>query len=368
MGLVADIRFQRASYLPVSLNLKPFILLLCACLMGCGYEPEIREYTVPRKKKAAASAQTSVAQRLLAAIVPKDQGAWGLKVLGEPAVIKPIEEEFHKLIETMTFAADGNPIWKLPGSWRQAPGDNFNFAVIYPTTENQPRITISKLSVPDPLTEAAWRDFVLQNVNRWRGQVQLPLQQQFEQILGALQPVTALSQPPLVAYYLALEGTSPGGNRPFSMAGKQKIGEAASPPAKVNYQVPQGWQDQSQPGGMRMASFKIEVDGKSADISIIAAGGNEPDNIARWQKQLVPNAEDARVRSVMDSAQPITVNEIPSKIYFMTNDSLDAKEAILGAIVPWHTTNSLFVKLTGPASIAEANRKQFEELVTSLKW
>ncbi len=345
-------------------------LLVLICLfsvIGCGFEPEIRQYSIPRKKKATANQPSSSPQLLLAAILPKDKDAWGLKLMGAPEIIQPLEEPFRKMLSEMTFDTAGSPKWKLPEGWRQGQGDQFTFASIFPTSEDVPRITISKLAAPDDLTESTWREYVAMNVNRWRGQLNLAAQP-FEEMQAYLQPLDALAQPPLGAYFLTLNGNSSGAGRGPAMMSMQRKGEDTRPPSKVDYKLPDGWTDATSPGEMRMASFKIHADNGPADVSVMAVGGDERSNVERWQQQLTPEVAQGRVKEVLDKAQQIVVNEIPSKVYYLTDDAAENKEAILAAIIPWQATNSLFVKLKGPASIAEANRQKFLDLVSSLKW
>lgn len=145
-----------------------------------------------------------------------------------------------------------------------------------------------------------------------------------------------------------------------------KMQEAASAPAqspKIQVIAPQDWKV-SQGSSMRVASFAVKGEGgTTADVSVIPLPGNSGsvlDNVNRWrgQVQLPPlaTADDPALGvEMIGTAGKLIVTHIVS-----VEPLLDGKKsAILGAIleakgVTW------FFKMTGEASLVEANREKFE--------
>lgn len=357
------------------LQINVCILSCLVAFAGCRSEPEIRQYKVARKSQTGVDSRVDVAaspERTVAAIIPQPKQAWFVKLKGEHGRVSLLTELVKSFVESITFGADGQPSWKLPDGWRQKAGDGFVFASIFPAGDDSLKITVSQLPLPPgELTTELWHGYVEQNVNRWRGQLNLP-DDTWGKMIAYIQTIDKKSLGSADAFFVVLDGTSSGDAMAppmfgAGMRGPRRFDNQIPETPKLSYKVPQGWKE-SQASMMRIASFLVEQGGKSADISISTAGGDIRDNVDRWQRQLIPNAPDDRVKQVIESAQEVSVNNVASQVYYLTNDSSEEKKAILAAIIPWQPANSLFVKLSGPASIAEANRQQFIELLSTLKW
>ncbi len=113
---------------------------------------------------------------MLAAIVPRDT-PWTLKFTAQPEKVEQYRKDFRQLTESLSFGPDGTPTWQLPPAWSEEAGANeFVYRAFKPSADSQVRVTLSQLSFPfDPkeLDQKRWQDYVVQNVNRWRGQLQL---------------------------------------------------------------------------------------------------------------------------------------------------------------------------------------------------
>ncbi|MFQ5731465.1 MAG: hypothetical protein ACE5KM_05880 [Planctomycetaceae bacterium] len=161
--------------------------IICVSLpAGCGdVDDGIREYTVP-KEQAPGDAGHEVKprkQRLLGAIIPEGKKMWFFKLKGPIGDVNAvITKQFLGFIETVRFK-DGKPAWSVPKPWRQLPdNDRRNqpasrfsfprFATLLVDPDNEKlELTITSLENPGNVDET---EFILLNVNRWRGQVGLP--------------------------------------------------------------------------------------------------------------------------------------------------------------------------------------------------
>lgn len=179
--------------------LIPSLVLVSACAEPI--EP-IETYNIPKEDTVfdANHTKTAAAQRrrfkkLMQPRVPKKARMLGLIVIDEAnengwffKLLGPIDEvrattvangkaPFFQLIDSIKFV-DGKPTWKVPAGWKQLPDDDPRnttprfprFATILTGADDDAaEFTVSKLGFKDFQVD----DYVLFNVNRWRGQVGL---------------------------------------------------------------------------------------------------------------------------------------------------------------------------------------------------
>ena len=173
--------------------LPPYALLALATLAfnGCQKAEEIRHYEVtlseprtPPKPAKLPDAESSLPeghppidkagsataeQTMLAALVPVGQEGWTFKVTGPVEALDKFAETFEKFVQGVTFSGE-KPQWKLPDGWTEkAGGGQFRYATIRATTDDKdaPPLAIAVSQV------ALTPDYLLANVNRWRGQMSL---------------------------------------------------------------------------------------------------------------------------------------------------------------------------------------------------
>jgi hypothetical protein len=164
------------------------VALCCFAAAGCSDKPPIKSYTVKKPEPLEAMANPHDAglpktlpgeeappsgpptDRTLAVIVPTTPQGWFFKLTGPEAAVAALETKFNDFLSTVKFE-NGEPTWKLPDGWQQQPGNAFRFATIVIPGEAKPlELTVSGL----PNSGDDNVNYVLANVNRWRGQLQLP--------------------------------------------------------------------------------------------------------------------------------------------------------------------------------------------------
>jgi hypothetical protein len=160
-----------------SRSVYPIAAILAAsllCALGCGKTEQIQTYTVPKEPKVTAVADSTDARpgeltdRMLAAILPSGEQAWFFKAVGPISDIDKHEKEINDFFSNLTLAADGHANWKLPAGWKEEAGNQMRVATIVIPADKRLELTVNTASWPG--TEES----MLANVNRWRGQLQLP--------------------------------------------------------------------------------------------------------------------------------------------------------------------------------------------------
>jgi hypothetical protein len=164
-------------------------LALAACglvFAGCQPELQIHSYQIPKevassKPPVSAMDGAAVAEppansppgRMLAAIVLWPGQAWFFKMSGPLAAVTAHAEEFEKFIPSLRFEPDAPPEWQTPAGWSQDPAGGTRFATLKSPPES-PAVEITVTMLPFGAVEGADNDYLLFNINRWRGQLQAP--------------------------------------------------------------------------------------------------------------------------------------------------------------------------------------------------
>ena len=138
---------------------------------------------------------------------------------------------------------------------------------------------------------------------------------------------------------------------------------------KLKYTLPDGWKEKNLTQ-MRVASFGIAENGKTADVSVIPLGGmagGDLANVNRWRKdvgqEVIANDDDLNKLS-----EPTTVGSQPAKLFDLsgTNPGTGDEEGIVAAIL--HTdTAAWFFKMTGDADLVKKNKPAFIAFLKSVE-
>ncbi len=352
-------------------------LLIASCLFfmaGCGETEGIRSYTVKRSEPAT---KPRAASRMLAAIIPRGQEAWFFKLTGPDTATASQAEAFTQLIKSLRFSAgpSGEPQWALPPGWTQQPGNAMRFATLEIDADGESlECSVSKLS----RTEQPLEDYLLANINRWRGQLHLA------SIAAADLPqqttTVTLGDDSLQATLINIVGESTTGGMgaaPFAGGGARApfAGTGASPrtsaaPVKLSFRTPTGWTPgelEISRGGVvvrRDAVFEVKDGDKRVEITVTklpAAGGAMLPNINRWRGQI--GLEAISAEQFDKEKKQIEVAGTPADyVQFSGSD-----QAIFGVIAE---RNGLawFVKLQGQSDLAGRERQNFEDFVRSIRF
>lgn len=339
---------------------------LVACLGGCREEEGIRHYTVPKQSAIdrlansgdeSGSKEAVGRQRMLAAIVLRPSQGWFFKLMGPEDTVNKQTEGFSGFLKSLHFADDGTPQWSLPEGWRQQPGNQFRYATL---TIGDAGLEVSVSSLPRGESDAS--EYVLNNVNRWRGQLGLadlsPDELQRETTQAELNGDTA------TLVDLVGEAKDDAMMRaPFASRGlaapRAATGDGETP--RLKYEVPTGWR-QEPASGFRKASFRLAEGDLSGEVLVtdldLAAGDLLP-NVNRWRGQI--GLEPTTEREMEQRVEPIDVGTNHGDYIEMLGDT----KATIAVIVK-AAGRAWFIKLTGDRGLVERQRDHFKSFVHSL--
>jgi hypothetical protein len=300
--------------------------------------------------------------------------------------------------------------WTTPKEWQEQPLTEMRQGSFLVTSDKGAKVDISVSGFPGDTGGD------LANVNRWRGQINLPLLDDAG-LEGTAQKIEMGGEP---ASQFELEEKPDhsgrkifavilhhgGGTWFFKMMGDSALvtaqqatfadflesvrfaADAApgaqpqdnaqppflSPPAvegKLKWTLPPGWQEQPA-GGMRVGSFLVTEGKGKADISVVTLSGEAGGvlaNINRWRKQLL--LSETTETGLPSLATNVDSDGTPALIVDMVSDvplpDTKIRTRILGAIIE-RGGNTWFVKMTGEDSLVKKHKAGFLDFVKSLKF
>ena len=361
------LNFRRATW--------PVLMLLAA---GCGSQEPIRSYTVtkpevidPSLASAAAVAEPQP-QQILGAIVLLEDAGWFFKLTGDPAQVEPKRSDFLTFVKAVRFSAAGEPTWDVPGGWKELPGDQFRFATLQIPADPKPlELAVSLLP-----KKVADNEFVLVNVNRWRGQVGLdPTDQDELAKASETFPVDGHD-----TKFVSLVGESAGGGMggapfaPFASGAAAAPGSAPNVPARpkasssagdagsLAFDTPEGWTT-AQSNGLSHAAFLVADGEKKVEITVtpLALGsGTLLENVNRWRGQV-------KLERTNDAELAKSVKKVET--FGTTGDYVElvGPGGTLLGVVATVGDQIWYAKLIGDPELAQRENARFQAFVKSLK-
>ena len=121
------------------------------------------------ESKPETSPVATPTDRLLGAVVPHGAQTWYFKMVGPMDAVASQGAAFRSLIESLRFENEpGPPQWTLPESWQEKPKSGERMATLSVDAGGK-TLEISVI----PLATDSAPNSLLDNINRWRGQMQL---------------------------------------------------------------------------------------------------------------------------------------------------------------------------------------------------
>ncbi len=166
----------------------PACLILLALVaqlpLGCRPKDQVRSYTVPKETPGAAAPPAGAGSmlaggpnamaaipdggRMIAAMLRGDRQAWFFKAVAPPEQMDAAADSILAFLRSVQFdEAEGRPTWTTPADWQELPASGMRLATLK-VPEGDESIDLSVIGLG--LTEG-WDAQVLDNVNRWRGQL-----------------------------------------------------------------------------------------------------------------------------------------------------------------------------------------------------
>ena len=316
-------------------------------LAGCEQQEEIATYTVPSHESLQTPAhQRFLArrqhqpERILAAVVPHDKVLWFFKLQGPPSSVGASEAQFRELLKSVRFQGE-LARWTLPARWRELPGDQMRYKTLV-TSSNPPMgVSVTVLPAGKDLLEG-----IRDNINRWRGQIELPMLESTTDLPAYTETLTSGD----IAITL-MDAT--GKSRPDP-----------DEDSDITHDAPAEWTRMA-PKQFTIAVFEARdgdtPDAKKVTISLSRARGSKLENVNRWrgQMKLGPLTNDELGKALQKfSAGSRSGDLIELKIEGRTMLGLMLEDG----------DQTVFVKLDGDPELAVRERKRFEEFAKSLEF
>ncbi|WP_230773050.1 hypothetical protein [Roseiconus lacunae] len=365
----------------------PLIWLLAFGLVGwiggCGSEPEITTYTIPKNMPEEL---VPGKQRLLAVMVPRGSEAWFFKIQGPEEAVDGVAQPFKDFVQSIEFGESGQPILdSLPESWQLGGEKPMRFATVYiNTAKKQLELTVSTLPI-----NGDYPEYAAQNVNRWRNQVGLkpsdetwagaePLEMEVADKQALLadfvgEPTSGggSMMPPMMGGSMMGGGAMTGDALAGGSAGKggESSGQATETQSpKYDFETPEGWQEQ-EARGMRELSFVVGPEDATAEVTLITAGGDLRSNVARWMGQVIKGTpEDEAVDQMLTDAERFDVSGFEAQRFIIEGDAGLGQFSIDATIIPTEGNFSKFVKMTGPPKTVSEQRDAMKSFLQSLSF
>lgn len=335
--------------------------LITAILSGCRDDEEIRHYQVARPEPKPLN-------RVLGAIFPGPRESVFVKLVGPAPLMEKYTAEFERFVGTIQLSdkPDQPPSWTAPPAWRQGPTSPARLAAYY----LEPRGDAVELTI------ISAGGTVLDNVNRWRKQLNLePIStEEFARTAGksTVHGVTVT--------LVDMSGTGSGKTGrggPFA-GGMGRGGDphadmtppaAEATPNAPTLKAPAEWK-QLPATGMRAAAYEVTEGAQHADVVVIplaGSGGGLLDNLNIWRSQigLGPVGAEQMAKDV----RTMEVAGITGQYVDLAAPAQGGKPAqrMLVIGVP-HGGSTWFFKMTGPADLVGKQQQTFEQFVKSAQF
>ncbi len=347
---------------------RPLLFLLVALPLaaaGCmREEPKIESYDVPQPNREK--------MRMLTAIVPADKVAYVVKLAGPDAEVADQQQAFTQFVDSIRLDDQQKPTWKTPAGWKEEEGGGeFRIASFRIAAPRPIEVAVTRLP---PLGDA--QNTLLDNVNRWRGQLNLPLAEPAELdqlverrkvdgrnvIVADMSGAGVYHEP---AKVLAAPNNPHAGMPAFPGVpnlGGPKLGKGNLPFVFV---APDAWKPLRPLPQFSSEAYEV-IDGKQrAKITISMVQGDVLPNVARWRDMIrLPHAKDAEIEK---DIRRLRVAGMEAHYVDLANSRATVPDnRILGVIVPTQGTNC-FIKMSGPDELVGRQKTNFEAFVESFK-
>lgn len=391
-----------------------FLLAMFAAAthFGCKEPEQIRSYSVPKEAPPVVEAPPAAkpgeaTDRMLAAIIPADGQAWFFKIVGPIPKIGTLEKPFDEFVTAVRIDG-GKPKWQLPADWKEGPAGNaMRYAtILVPNEPKQLELTVNSLpwgGTPQDM---------LANVNRWRGQLQLPPAEpaqipSFTREVkagertativdlrgrsgggGMMPPFAggagpfAGGAPPFAGGAQTPSSNLPPGHPPLDPSTAPPPSEETPPPADApiadvpKFDAPAAWK-QIPAAGMRKAAFAIGEGEQGAEVTLTNfradAGpmiGDVLQNVNMWRQGvgLTPLSADELAEHTesieIDGKKATYARAVPDP---SQSDQAKASRATIAAMVT-DGDQLWFVKLFGDRSAVVDQEDAFKTFLKSLRF
>lgn len=381
------------------------MLGLALVLSGCQESLKVRVYEMPKEAKTALPQRegpsASQPRRIVGAVIPQGEQVLFLKGTDTPQRLEGTVPAVEALCRGLVWDGVGTPQWKLPEGWVELPGSGMAMAILEgPPADGSPtpvRWTVTLLG-----RSGQWENYLQENLNRWRGQLNLsPIDLDSWRSGWTEVPREGSDQPVVI---VDLTGTGSGGMSGSGPRGPMGSGASSSQPSpaptanrstsntppssgeaqqaegskgpQIRYQTPEGWESLGE-GPFRLAAFRIPdgdaSQGGACELTVSLARNDPRQNAQMWVGQVSPKASEDEQQRQLDQtlAEAKTFQRGPHRgtIYWMAAGQEPGDSAIWVASIPYaEGTIDLFVKVRGSRQAIELRQEEVLGWIESLSW
>jgi len=403
-----------------------FLVAGLALALGCEPSVAVRVYDAPKSDtefvsgplagsgavaggagtgstKGGSSAPSTVSgnRRILGAVIPMESGCYFIKATDSPERLEPLMGDFHEIVSRFAInESTGKPERDLPEGWAMNPRNDIAMAeFISPDSTGNIKFTVTVLGMP-PASD--WPGYLLSNINRWRGQLQLP-ELNSDSIANELVSVNRQGSL-LPGFIFDATGTGSGamgGSRPFppssapapeksppmpevkpdtpqpevgkpqsSGVNGNEVSSAGSARPELKYETPEGWK--VAPGApFRLATFAVEGAEGTGEVTVSMAVDNPLANSMMWFQQITREGDQDKLKLLAEAsisdAEKLVVGDKEAVLYTIQDGENGDSPALLVASIPSEQPElHLFVKLRGDNRFVAAQRDKLVQFVKSL--
>jgi hypothetical protein len=331
------------------------LLLIAACIVlvtGCKKESAgIRQYRVERSRSDLGSLglteprlEDATPKRMIVAIAERPNATWFFKLLGPVKAVDASEQQWRQLLAAIEFGADEKPRWGEAADWQTEGPRPMRFATLTRTIPDAGTVELA-------ISSLGPNQDILNNVNRWRGQLSLDPVAADAMHLSTIDAVFGT-----LRVFDAKQAT---GTEPISRA-------TVGVPMKPTFTIPAGWQQQSSSAISPVKLSKgTEENSPRITVTQLLAEANEwLPNARRWAEQV---AMDDDLETIQAQTSSVKVDNHPGqKIRLIPVD--ESKPLGLIGVMVVREELAWFFKLIGEREQIVASEKEFEQFLESFRF
>ncbi|MBM3967095.1 MAG: hypothetical protein FJ308_18835 [Planctomycetes bacterium] len=402
-----------------------FLVVGLAWVAGCEPSVAVRVYDAPKsdtdfvsgplagsravvggagtaKGGNSAPATVSGKRRILGAVIPMESGCYFIKATDSPERLELLMGDFHEIVSKFAInESTGKPERNFPDGWVMNPRNDIAMAeFVSPESTGSIKFTVTLLGMP-PASD--WPGYLLSNINRWRGQLQLP-ELSSESLANELVSVNRQGSL-LPGFIFDATGTGSGamgGSRPFppsgaatsekpqpmpevkpdaqqpeagktqaSGAGGSNVSAEGSTRPELKYETPEGWK--LAPGApFRLATFAVEGSEGTGEVTVSMAVDNPLANSMMWFQQITREGDQDKLKLLAEAsisgAEKIALSGDKEAVLYTIRDGENGDSpALLVVSIPSEQPElHLFVKLRGDNRFVASQRDKLVPFVKSL--
>ena len=292
---------------------------------------------------------------MVVGLVERPDAMWFFKILGPVDQVNLAEPVWREFFGKLKFDEGGKPAWELPDGWSNGRSSSMRFATLNLNKTTPPlEMSISSLGPNQSL---------LDNVNRWRGQLGLDPVQQDELKLNS----SDFDGGSMRIFEEVGMASSMGGGPMMRPQNRPPMVPDTPTPNSAGIKVDpiDGWEVGPSSNIVKARFLKKDGD-KKAQVTVVemAAEFNEwGANVDRWVSEL--GIEALSKDEIAARTSTVNLDGVPAQQVRLVED--DIEKATI-AIMATKGNSAWFIKLSGDHALVKETESQFEKFLTSIKF